>query len=104
MLFLLALPALLLTSVLLYAAFPLRGRLAAPLAWACLSFGQVVLLTEILSELVLLTAAGYAVGHLLLLAGAVGLWWWRGRPALTLNPAPSGRGTSKRGPVIASSP
>ncbi len=88
---LIGLPALLLTALLLNAAFPARGRLANLLALACLSYAQIVLLSELLSELHLMTAAGYLAGHGVLLAGAV--LWWRST-TLPLNPSSSGRGTS----------
>ena len=87
--------ALILTSLLVNAALPLRSRLANLIAIACLCFGQIVLLSEILSELVAMTLFGYLVGHLVLLVLALLLWTRRGRPSLWrnwyLSPAEIGR-------------
>ncbi len=74
--------AVLATAVLLNAVFPLQGRLANLLALACLSFAQIVLLSEVLSEMHFIGRTGFLVGHLMLLALAFALWWRRGRPDL----------------------
>jgi len=68
------------TALMLNAVLPLKGRLANLLGLACLSYAQVVLLAEALSELRLIGRWGFLVGHLVLLVLALTLWWRRGRP------------------------
>ncbi|MBZ0302335.1 MAG: hypothetical protein K8J31_21485 [Anaerolineae bacterium] len=82
MLLLLALPLLVGTALLFNAAFPVRSRLGNGLAVACLIYGQIVLLSEILSELIAIHPPGYVVGHSLLFSAALILWWRRGKPNL----------------------
>jgi hypothetical protein len=76
------LPLLILTALLLNASFPARGRLANWLALACIAYGEIVLITEILSELHAIGLAGYTIGQLLLFGLAALLWQRRGRPHL----------------------
>lgn len=70
------------TALLWNAAFALRGRLANWLAIATLVSAQIVLLSEVLSELQAIGRAGFLAGHLILLAASFVLWWERGHPSL----------------------
>jgi hypothetical protein len=54
------------TASLFNLSFPVRGIVGNWLAIWCLSLAQVVLLSEILSELHLIGRTGFLVGHLLL--------------------------------------
>jgi hypothetical protein len=60
------------TASLFNLSFPVRGIVGNWLAIWCLSLAQVVLLSEILSELHLIGRTGFLVGHLLLFLETIG--------------------------------
>lgn len=68
-------------SVLFGAALPLRGAVDRILAVGLLAWAQVVVLCEVLSEAHALNARGFLAGHAILLAAALGVLRWTGRPA-----------------------
>jgi hypothetical protein len=73
------------TASLFNLSFPVRGIVGNWLAIWCLSLAQVVLLSEILSELHLIGRTGFLVGHLLLFLAALTVWLRRGRPIIKEN-------------------
>ena len=82
------------TSLLLRSALPTRGTLASLLSVWLLVFGQIVLISEILSELHALGSAGMLVGHVLLLGAALIVFVRAGRKRLA--PWPDGAGEALR--------
>jgi hypothetical protein len=84
-----------------FAAAALRLRSAASFALATflLGYGEVVVVTELLSLPRLVGAAGYLAAEAVLLAAAVGAWHLRGRPR---PPVPKlERGDVRRNPIVA---
>lgn len=76
------------TSLLLRAVLPTRGILASLLSIWLLFFGQIVLISEILSELHALGSAGMLAGHVLLFGAALIVFVRAGRRRLA--PWPDG--------------
>jgi hypothetical protein len=71
------------TSLLIVASLPVRGRVAALLAFYLLSLSNIILSGYVLGAFYLLNQVfGYLVIHALLFAVAVFLWMRRGRPSL----------------------
>ncbi len=69
-------------ALLFNAAYPARGRIANLLALACLVYGQIVLVSQVLSELTAVHAAGYGIAHGVLFGLALACWWRRGKPGV----------------------
>ncbi len=82
MVLLLALLLLLATSVVGVAAFPFERTTLNVLALWVACYGQIVIASQILSELRLIGMAGFTVVHIVMFALSVSLWFWRGRPPL----------------------
>lgn len=76
------LPALLLTALFITAAFPARGRLANWLAVACILYGEIVLIAEVLSLLQAISLSGYLLAETVMLLVAWWVWRRRGQPHL----------------------
>jgi hypothetical protein len=68
------------TAVLAASALRMASPVSFGLAAYLLASAQVIALTEVLSLMGQVRAAGYAAGEALLLAGALGAWHLRGRP------------------------
>lgn len=83
MLLVLALALVIGTALLLNAAYPAQGRLGNILALAVVVFGQIVLVTQVLSELAAIHAPGYLISHGFLFLLALVFWWRQGKPHLT---------------------
>lgn len=82
MLFLISVALLILSACLVIAALPTGSRLGNLLALISLFLGQIVLVTELLSELHAITRPAFLVAQVGLLGLGIALWNWRGRPSL----------------------
>ncbi len=81
-LFLLCGALLVLTASMIVASFPLRSRAQNGLAFGVVCYGQIVLLTQILSEMRSIWWPGYLVGQFVMLGAAFLVWVLRGYPTL----------------------
>lgn len=77
----------LVTAVCIILLLPLKGLLDTLIAVPILMMAQIVLLTQILSELHLIGELGYAIGHLLILIVASGVLYTRRKRLIVNRPS-----------------
>ena len=96
----LAVAACVATAALAAAALGARAPVSLGLAIFLLASAEVIALTEVLSLLGLVRAAGYAVGEALLLGATAGAWHLHGRPRPP-RPQPGIRAGIRAHPIVA---